>query len=117
MGVGETIGTTLPFLGEGIGKAMESGELAAQVIHDALSSDRLDKLAEYPARLRDELAPGFAGYRTAEKWLGANRLTDFLASRARKSRWLNHALAGIVAGTADPKEAFSPLGVLRSYWR
>src|SRR4030095_16327573 len=36
--LGESIGATFPFTGEGIGKAMETGEIAAEVGHNALTS-------------------------------------------------------------------------------
>ena len=39
LAIGETIGTTFPFTGEGIGKAMETGELAAEALGEAIASD------------------------------------------------------------------------------
>src|SRR5262249_36222030 len=38
LAIGETVGTTYPSTGEGIGKAMETGELAAEAIHESLGS-------------------------------------------------------------------------------
>lgn len=40
LGIGECIGSTFPLTGEGIGKAMETGILAAEAIMDQYHLDR-----------------------------------------------------------------------------
>jgi len=95
LAIGETIGTTFPFTGEGIGTAMESGELAAAVIHEALDSGDFNRLQEFPIRLEKELKPRYKGYNIAENWLSKAWLSDFLALRARKSKFLRDSLASI----------------------
>lgn len=113
--LGESIGATFPFTGEGIGKAMETGELAAEVAHDALTSGDLSRLGEFPHRIERELKPKFLGYRIAENWFSRPWLNDFVARRIRSSRILQELVAGIVNETVDPREVFSLRGMLRSF--
>jgi geranylgeranyl reductase family protein len=113
--LGESIGATFPFTGEGIGKAMETGEIAAEVAHDALVSGDLSRLSEFPHRIDQELKPKFLGYRIAENWFSRPWLNDFVARRIRSSRFLQELVAGIVNETVDPREVFSLRGILRSF--
>jgi menaquinone-9 beta-reductase len=50
--VGDAGGVVNPFTGEGIAYAIESAELAAELIHEALSSDRPGVAHAYPIALR-----------------------------------------------------------------
>lgn len=113
--LGESIGATFPFTGEGIGKAMETGEIAAEVAHEALASGDLSRLSEFPDRIERELKPKFLGYRIAENWFSRPWLNDFVARRIRSSRFLQELVAGIVNETVDPREVFSLRGMLRSF--
>jgi len=115
--LGEMIGATFPFTGEGIGKAMESGEIAADVAHHALESGDFSHLSEYPRRLQRELKPKYLGYQLAEDWLSHPRLNDFVARRITRSSYLHRSVTGVVNETVDPKEVFSLRGVLRSFLR
>ena len=114
--VGETIGTTLPFMGEGIGKAMESGQRAAEAVSAALGSDDLNKLILFEQYIESELKPRYKGYRMAEKWLARLWLNDFLLARFGKSNYAKDILAGIIAETRNPQELFSLKGILKTFW-
>lgn len=50
--VGDAAGLANPFNGSGIDTALESGRLAAEVLHDALTGDPSLVLPTYPARVR-----------------------------------------------------------------
>ncbi len=115
MVIGEAIGATFPFTGEGIGKAMETGEIAAQVASRALEEADFDHLAEFPRRLETELKPKFLGYELAQDWLSRPWLNDLVARRIQKSRFLQELVAGIVNETVDPREVFSVRGIVRSF--
>lgn len=117
LAVGETVGTTFPFTGEGIGKAMETGELAADVIDEALSCADMRRLLDYPRRVEAGLRAKYRGYQVAERWLARAWVSDLVARRIRRSDYLRGAVAGIVAETVDPKAVFSPRGLVRSLWR
>ena len=113
---GESLGTTFQFTGEGIGKAMESGEIAADLIHQALSAKGFDLVGGYRERLEREFRPKYLGYRVAEDWLSRPWLNDLVARRIVRSCFLQEAVAGILAETVDPRAVFSVRGMLRSLW-
>jgi geranylgeranyl reductase family protein len=110
--IGESIGTTFPLSGEGIGKAMESGERAAEVVATALERDDLSHLATLPGEI-EKLRPMFTGYRTAERWLARPWLNDLVARLAARSAYAQRALSAILDETVDPRELFS----IRGLWR
>jgi menaquinone-9 beta-reductase len=58
--VGDAAGIVNPFNGEGIAYAMESGELAAELVHDALVADRPGIAMMYPTVLRERYARYFS---------------------------------------------------------
>ncbi len=113
--VGETLGATFPFTGEGIGKAMETAELGAEAVEEALAANDTAPLAELPARIAG-LAPRYAGYAVAQRWLSRPLVCDLVARRALKSGTLRRNAAGILNETIDPREVFSVRGLLRSLW-
>jgi geranylgeranyl reductase family protein len=58
--IGDAAGAVNPFNGEGIAYAMETGEIAAGLIHDALVSDRPGVTMRYPQVLRDTYGAYFS---------------------------------------------------------
>jgi geranylgeranyl reductase family protein len=57
--VGDAAGIVNPFNGEGIAYAMETGELAAELVHEALVKDRPGLAHLYPTILRERYARYF----------------------------------------------------------
>jgi len=115
--IGETIGTTLPFTGEGIGKAMESAELAAGVIHDALNRSDISCLQEFPALLKRHLLPRYPAYHAAERWLSRPWLNDFMARRIARSPFLRNVVRETLEERGEPRPVFTLANLLRSFWR
>jgi geranylgeranyl reductase family protein len=113
--IGETAGTTYPSTGEGIGKAMEMGELAAQTIHEALRSSRPELLREFPLRLERLWRPYYQGYELAARWLSRRWLTDLIAWRTRRSPFFRDAVAAVLNESCDPRGVFSWRAILRSF--
>jgi geranylgeranyl reductase family protein len=105
--IGETIGATYPFTGEGIGKAMETGALAAELLADDLRRGVPHSIHELPARIREHLAPRYRGYHVAQRWLSRPWLNDLLAWRIARSQSLRDAAAGVLNETVDPRAIFS----------
>jgi geranylgeranyl reductase family protein len=68
--VGDAGGIVNPYNGEGIAYAMESGELAAEVIADALAKDRPGIAAMYPSLLRERYGAYFHTGRWFVKAIG-----------------------------------------------
>ena len=116
LAIGETIATTYQMTGEGIGKAMESGEIAAEVIHQALESNDFSRLSHYPERIKKDLEPRYLGYKIGERWMSRPWLADFMARRATKSKFLRDSMAGLITETVNPRTIFSVRGVLKSFF-
>ncbi len=114
---GETIGTTLPVTFEGIGKAMESGELAAEFVSKALGSGDLKVLKQYAQKLSNRLKPRYRAYRISQQWISKDWMLDFIFRRARKSDYIIEGLAGIISETHSPREVFSLPGIVKSFWK
>jgi len=114
LAIGEAVGTTFPFSGEGIGKAMESAEIAAEAVGEALQTGDAAPVLRYPEILERRLRPRYHGYTMAERWVGRPWLCDLIFKRARRSPWMQEALRGLAEETVDPREVFSWRGLWRS---
>lgn len=108
--VGEAVGTTYAFSGEGIGKAMQSGMLAAQ----CLAQDPAQAEAQYEAGLRSRFRSQYDAYRFAQGCLSFPIVYGWLAKRAHRSSGLHAHLEGLLAETVHPRELLSPVGMLRA---
>jgi geranylgeranyl reductase family protein len=110
--IGEAGGTTYAVTGEGIGKAMESGMLAADL---ALSArDDLPSVGpEYARLMVQRYQARFAAYTTAEKWVARPLVADYVARRANRSEWVHSRLTGVINERDLPNRIFSA----RSIWR
>lgn len=85
-----------PFTGEGIYAALRGGELAADVIMDALQHPRhaTDALHEYDARRRQE----FGGKWLVERIIGAGVAFPVVANRAARAMAARKELADLLVG-------------------
>lgn len=117
---GETLGTTYAASGEGIGKALETGEAAAGVASDALRAlerrgpgamDRV--LAGYPELLRARFGETHRAYRVAQRWLRFPWAVDLILRTARRDPDVAGALEAIVREDAEATRVVSLLGLLR----
>jgi geranylgeranyl reductase family protein len=114
--VGETLGTTFSFTGEGIGKAMETGELAAQVVIDAVSAGDMGVLKEYVTRI-EGMRSRYHAYGLAERWLSNSLVCDLLGLGAKHSTAVKRAIAGVINETASPQALFSARGIVSTLFR
>jgi geranylgeranyl reductase family protein len=114
---GETLGTTYALSGEGIGKAMESGRLAAIAAADALALGRFDALTlgSYERALSAAGFPAkFAQYEAAQRWVRHSAIIDVLTWRAQKSAGLRAMLEALIREELAPDRIFSVGGMLRA---
>jgi flavin-dependent dehydrogenase len=111
---GEAIGTTYPFSGEGIGKAMESGELAARAVSAALQNGDPKLLNLYGNAIDRELRPKYKGYLIAEKWLASRWRSELFIHVAKRSVRLRRNIKAILEETSNPTTVFSAGGLLKS---
>jgi geranylgeranyl reductase family protein len=117
LATGEAIGSTYDFTGEGIGKAMETGLLAAEAIlagwADADETQAAVR-ADYAARLL-HLKPRFDLYAKANRINRHPWLADLVIRRARKSERLRQRISGVLNETSNPGNLLTLRGLLRLF--
>ena len=113
--IGEAAGLTYSLTGEGIGKAMESGMLAADIASSQLRASSLERIAtEYEHELTRRYRRIFRGYKRAQDWMNSRRLANFLAKRANAGTFVRGQLEGMFADDVYPQRLLSPLGIARA---
>ncbi len=112
---GELAATTFPLTGEGIGKALETGLLAADAVHAFLSGDERGLDGYPPAVLR--LRPRYRAYHAAHRLLAHPRLMELAAWRLNRSPWFAGHLSAILREEEEPTWFFSFAGLLASFFR
>lgn len=108
LATGEAIGSTYAFTGEGIGKAMETGLLAADTL--LAGGDDATLRARYESALR-QLKPRFDLYAKAEHVNHHPWLTDLVVWRARKSPRILRRMSGVLDETQNPGRILSWTGI------
>ena len=108
---GEAAGTTYAFTGEGIGKALESGLLAAEALRTTPGDDAAVQ-QRYQVALRG-LQPQFALYDSAGRVNRHPWLADLVVWRARRSPRILRRLAGVLDETQNPARLFTLSGVTK----
>jgi len=68
--IGDAAGAVNPFNGEGIAYAIETGEMAADLVHEALVNDRPALTMQYPQVLEDAYGAYYAVGRQFAKLIG-----------------------------------------------
>jgi menaquinone-9 beta-reductase len=108
--VGETIGTTYAFSGEGIGKAMQSGMLAAE----CLVQGQPNPEAAYERELQLRFRSQYDAYRAAQSWLSLPIVWKLLAHAAHRGSYVRTQMEGLLAETVHPRELLSVRGLVRA---
>lgn len=111
---GEAAGSTYSFTGEGIGKALETGMLAADAIVAHGSDDAATRQA-YEAGLT-ALKPKFKLYEAANRINDHPWLADLVIWRARKSPAVLRRLGGVLNETTNPGNIVSLRGLSRLFF-
>lgn len=111
---GEAAGSTYSFTGEGIGKAMETGMLAADALL-AHPDDDAAARARYEAGLT-ALKPKFDLYERANRVNAHPWLADLLIWRAKKSPRLLKRMSGVLNETSNPGNLVSLKGLSRLFF-
>jgi menaquinone-9 beta-reductase len=115
---GEAAGSTYAFSGEGIGKAMETGMLAAHALIDARTGAgdaALDAAhAPYEAAIA-ALKPRFELYERANRVNEHPWLADLLIWRANKSARILKRMENVLEETGNPGNLISLRGITRLF--
>jgi len=116
LATGEAIGSTYDFSGEGIGKAMQTGMLAAAAIVRGREQQLGDGAVReaYEASIR-ELQPRFELYRKASRVNAHPWLADLVIWRARKSERILRRMSGVLEETANPGNLVSARGIAKLF--
>jgi menaquinone-9 beta-reductase len=107
---GEAAGSTYSFTGEGIGKALETGLLAAEALLSAKEDDAVRGI--YEGHLRS-LKPRFDLYEKANRINAHPWLADVVIWRARHSAGLRRRMTGVLEETSNPARLASLGGIVR----
>ena len=104
-----------PFTGEGIGNAMYSGRLAAQIINNAFEANDFSEktLGEYEKKLHEDLDYELGMSYKLQK-LGQNRLLlNWVIDKAARSDHVRETLSGMLVNTKAKKGLVNPLFYLK----
>ncbi len=116
--LGEAAGTTYSFSGEGIGKAMASGLLAANLIEAWFAGGQGNTLSlatDYTNQMYRTYKSRFDGYRQAQRWLSNPAFCNFLVRRANHGHYVRRQFEALVTESADPRRLFSVTGLFKSW--
>ena len=116
LATGEAIGSTYDFSGEGIGKAMQTGMLAAAAVVKGREQRLGDGAvrADYEAAVR-ALQPRFELYRKASRVNAHPWLADLVIWRARNSPRILRRMSGVLEETANPGNLVSARGIAKLF--
>jgi len=113
---GEAAGSTYAFTGEGIGKALETGILAAQSLLQARAEgwNEAQMAAHYRAQLA-VLQPKFDLYEKGNRINHHPWLTQLLIWRASRSARLQQRMAAVLEERATPAQLITARGLYRLF--
>lgn len=109
---GEAAGSTYAFTGEGIGKALETGLLAAAALAPTAAADDAAVQQRYAASLQ-ALKPRFRLYESAAHVNHRPWLTDLVIWRARRSPAILRRMSGVLEETQNPGRLLSWRGITK----
>jgi geranylgeranyl reductase family protein len=99
--VGDAGGLVNPFNGEGISYAMETGQMAAELVFDALEKGRPGLAQVYPTLLRQRYGKYFAMGNVFVKAIGNPRIMSFATRHGLHREWLMRFAMRMMANLTD----------------
>ena len=113
--LGEALGLTFPFIGEGISSALESGRVAASVALEALEKNDFTGriLGRYEGTLHKTMDGRQQGYQVAQRLFRFKSFANLLIGKAARNPDVRKVARQIVLGERDPLDVFSFWGMLR----
>ncbi len=102
--VGDAAGMVNPFNGEGIAYAMEAGEIAAELVHDALVNDRPGIAHLYPAILRARYARYYRIGTNFVRAIGHPPVMQALTDYALPQEWLMRFMLRLMGNLTDGRK-------------
>jgi len=113
--LGDAAGLIDPFSGEGIGNAMCSGNIAAQVMAEACKREDYgaQSLSDYPRRLWKTIGPELKMYTRLQRAALFRPLINLVVGRAAENREVLRWIEDMIKGTVSKSELLSPLTYLK----
>ena len=113
--LGEALGLTFPFIGEGVSSALESGRVAASVALEAVEKNDFtgSTLGKYEGILRKTMNGRQQGYQSAQRLFRFTSFANLLIGKAARNPDVRGVARQIVLGERDPLDVFSFRGMLR----
>ncbi len=113
--LGEALGLTFPFIGEGVSSALESGRVAASVALEALEKNDFTSriLGNYERDLRKKLSGRHQGYLAAQRLFHFKSFANLLITKAARNSAVRGVARQILLGQRDPEDVFSLRGMLK----
>lgn len=105
--VGENIHTTYNLIGEGIGKALESGIIAAEAIAESRGDYSKQSLLQYDAKIRARMQLMHTGYTKATKMISNPVLNLLFTQLLHRSGATRKNLQAIIEEESTPERLFS----------
>ena len=106
--IGDAAGAVNPFNGEGIAYAMETAEVAAELVHEALVRDRPGIAMMYPAVLRERYGDYFSIGRGFAKLIGRpaimGRATKYMLPNRRVMSFAMRVMANLTDGPGGDRQ-------------
>lgn len=117
--IGEAAAMTYPATGEGIGKAMESGLLAARLVSEALSSTQPARAVHeaYESEFLTQFRTRYQAYGIGQACTARPWLLNYLSGRANAGRFVRTELEALIAERGDPLRLLSMKGLLTSLFQ
>ncbi|MEY4749435.1 MAG: hypothetical protein RIQ60_1649 [Pseudomonadota bacterium] len=125
LATGEAIGSTYDFTGEGIGKALETGLLAAEALLGAgwaagagaaPADNSAQVLVQYTAQLA-QLQPKFDLYAKANVVNQHPWLADLVIWRGQRSERMRRRMAGVLDETSNPGHLLTARGLHKLFFQ
>lgn len=106
---GEAAGSSSPLFGAGVGKALETGELAGRVAAEAVAAKRFDAafLARYQQSLSEKFGEFYRSQGRAQAWLHSPKQLNTLIRKANRQEKLRQKLADILNEELPATQAVS----------
>jgi len=117
--VGEAASLTYAATGEGIGKAMESGMLAARCAQDFLGGRRPLRTLhhEYEREFRARFETRYRAYTVAQRWAANPIVLSLLTARTNAGTFARQELEDLIGERGSARRLFSKIGLLKAVVR
>jgi flavin-dependent dehydrogenase len=102
--VGDAAGMVNPFNGEGISPAMESGQLAAQLVADALVRGKPAIAQMYPTLLRKQFGRYYSVGTAWARLIGHPKFMHYAVQHGVPKRWFMQFALRVMSNLTDGKD-------------